>query len=206
VLLEDGDQGILDPRLLVYKEMLEQSQAGRDSAAAREADFDRRRFLESVREMVELEDHLDRLELLLDEQEGRLWKLEADFLERRETSLLILMRGAPEESVRPTRLVLTDDSGDTTTVGISPARWSTLEQGAIAQLHYTFVEPREQVLELALYGTALEEPVGSLVFVPQAERINFLELDFSRLSPREGALAVLATTWVENARMPDGDR
>ena len=91
----DDEAAELDPRFLALQDMLHQIIAARDSIASESEELEAREFLASVTELGELEGQLDLMESLLEEQTGRLARLQEDFTGRQRTALLVLVRGWP---------------------------------------------------------------------------------------------------------------
>jgi hypothetical protein len=91
-------------------------------------------------------------------------------------------------------------------VALSPDQRESLRKGGAVQVFHGLVEPREQVIEVAL--GAQPWPTGDSGFVtldPERDRLTFLELDLTRLSPDRGASSIHAGTWLHDASLPPGD-
>jgi hypothetical protein len=185
----------LDPRSLMLQELLAQSHAQEDSASAA-ADRDRaRRALESVTELAELENEMNRMEEMLAQQRNRLSLLEQDFQGHQETALIVLMSGVPSTGV-PDEVVFCEEGGDTYRVSLTSLDRSALAEGGLAQLFHSFVEPRELRFHVSVQGSGWDGSSDHPVVVePERDKLNFLELDFSSLGSSPQA-SIPARAWV----------
>jgi hypothetical protein len=184
----------LDPRLLGYVEMLGDLAAARDTLDAQRRHEDRA-FLASVTELGDLEAELALLGTLLDEQSNRLGQLEADFLGRQQTAVVVLLKGMPEAGSLET-LDLTDSYGETTRIPLSAEARATLGRGGVLQVYHDFTEPRDQTWEVAVTGADWASAPAYLQFEPTRNRLSFLELDLAGLERKEGAASLSARAWV----------
>lgn len=190
----------LDPRFLTYREMMASLDAAGDTLDAQRR-WEDASFLASVTDLGKVESELDLLESLLDAQEGRLAGLEADFLGRQETAVVVVVRGLPERADRcPAALQLTDEFGTPVQAALDPGRTSALREGGIVQIYHDYAEPREQTWELDLTGGPWQgtDP-AYLHFEPVRNALNFLELDLAALDPKDGAPGVRARIWTRSA-------
>jgi hypothetical protein len=76
----------------------------------------------------------------------------------------------------------------------------------VVQIFHGFVEPREQVVEVAITGERW--PAGDTGFVtldPARDRLTLLRLDLSSVQPERGAASIQANTWLHDARLHPGD-
>ncbi|NNF06504.1 MAG: hypothetical protein HKN21_07065, partial [Candidatus Eisenbacteria bacterium] len=178
---EDGWSQEVDARYFRYHQMIADMQAKKDSVAALEDSVTREELMESILELAEVLETLDAIEGALDESQARLEQLEADFVERQKTALVVLISGELPE-MHPEGFVLTNEYGDSTTVTLNTARTAVLESGGVAELLHNFVEARPQTWEIHLQGLGWEhEPVASLRIHPAPNDITFLELDLTEV-------------------------
>jgi hypothetical protein len=205
-VVRDEAAADLDPRLLGYAEMLRELAANRDTLDAQRRHEDRE-FLASVTELGDLEAELDLLASLLDEQATRLGDLEADFLGRQRTAVVVLVKGVPGQTA-PEALALTDSYGETVRVPISADALETLGRGGVLQIYHEFTEPRDQTWEVAVTGTDWVTDPAYLRFDPTRNRLSFLELDLATLDRKAGAASLTARAWVlsDAARVDEGSR
>jgi len=201
----DDEAAELDPRFLALQDMLHQIIAARDSIASESEELEAREFLASVTELGELEGQLDLMESLLEEQTGRLARLQEDFTGRQRTALLVLVRGWPAAG-SPSPIQLIEEDGSTTTIELSEAQRTSLHQGGLAEIYYEFVEPREQTFEIRLGTTdpATDAP-GYITLEPERDRITFLELDLGGLAAGSGVDGLTASRWVADETVLTGD-
>jgi hypothetical protein len=201
----DDEAVALDPRFLALQDMLSQIIAARDSIASESEEVKAREFLASVTELGELEGQLDLMESLLEEQTGRLARLQEDFTGRQRTALMVLVTGWPATgSLSPIQLI--EEDGSTTTIELTSAQRTSLEQGGLAEIYYEFVEPREQVLEIRLgSGDPAASAPGYITLDPERDRITFLELDLGGLTAGSGVDGLAASRWVADESVLTGD-
>lgn len=199
----------IDPRYLTYKEMLAAVEGAGDSLAAAEDSARKHAFLESVTQLGDLESRLDMLERLLAEQRSRLGTLEQDFTGRQKTALMVLVTGSAGVAA-PAEVAITIEDGTTHRVPLTPMQRESLMAGGIAQVFHEFVEPREQVIEIAFPAVPGAEPApggaGFVTLDPARDRLTFLKLDLSHLDSASVAGSVRATTWLLDAENHLGAR
>lgn len=202
---EIGEAGEIDPRFLAYQQMLRDLMAARDSVAAADDSLARRQLLASIDDLGRLEDQLDLMDRLLADQRTRLGILQEDFAGRQLTALMVVVSGwSAEAPVTQVRLTL--EGGDTLTVPLTPDQRGSLQKGGVVQIFHGFVEPREQVVEVAITGDRW--PAGDTGYVtlePARDRLTLLRLDLSTLRPDQGAPSIQANTWLHDARLHPGD-
>ena len=200
-----GDAGELDPRFLAYQEMLRDLMAARDSVSVAEDSLKRQALLASIAELGRLETELDLLDGLLAAQRGRLRVLQDDFTGRQQTALIVVLSGFPAAgSVSRVTVVLED--GDTLSVPLTPEHRASLQRGGIVEVFHGFIEPREQVVEVAIAGDqGPAGPRGFLTLDPARDRLTFLRLDLTPVRPDQGAAGIEATTWVHDTGLHPGD-
>ena len=189
-----------DPRFLSYGDMLAQTLAAKDSAAAADDAWRRRQLLASITELGDLEERLEAMERLLAAQRSRLGVLQADFTGRQETALMVLASGWPGDAVALSGITVVLEDGDTLRVALSGEQRESLRMGGMVQIAHTFVEPREQVVEIDLAGAAW--PAGDAGFVtlePARDRLTLLRLDLSAVRSQRGAAGIRASTWLHQA-------
>jgi len=200
-----GDAAEIDPRFLAYQKMLREALAARDTVAAADDSLKRRALLASIGDLARLEEQLDVMDRLLAGQRSRLSVLQEDFTGRQQTALIVVLKGFPARA--PVAAVsITLEDGDTLTVPLTQAHRAALERGGIVQIFHGFVEPREQVVEIAIRGERW--PAGDQGFVrlaPARDRVTLLRLDLSPVQPDRGATSIEATTWLHDTRLPPGD-
>ena len=200
-----GDAGEIDPRFLAYQQMLRDLMAARDSVAAADDSLARVQLLASINELGRLEGQLDLMDRVLADQRTRLGILQEDFAGRQQTALMVVVSGwsadAPLTGVR-----LTLEGGDTLTVPFTPEQCLSLQKGGVVQIFHGFVEPREQVVEVAITGDRW--PAGDAGYVtldPARDRLTLLRLDLSTLRSDQGIPSIQANTWLHDARLHPGD-
>jgi len=191
----DGNARPLDPRWLMYRDMMADIRAARDSAEVSEEWIRRRELLESVGDLVELETEMDEMEMLLSQQRHRLIALEEDFTDRQTTALVLLMTGMPVTGA-PTAILLTEDDGSTVRIVLDDASRESLARGGSAELLHEFVEPREVVLGITFEGAGWElRPPYEITLAPERDRLTFLELDTAGLDPAAAGSSIAARSW-----------
>lgn len=194
--------GPIDPRFLEYQRMLAAIHAGQDSASASEGARKRWQLYDSVTELGDLERQLDQLERLLAEQRGRLGILQADFEGDQRTALMVVLTGDP--GVRaPDELALALDDRAPVKLALSSEQLESLRRGGAVEVFHGFVEPREQVVEVALAGAAwpAADP-AYLTLEPARDRLTLLRLDLRGLDPGQGAASLQAALWLHDTRIP----
>jgi hypothetical protein len=198
---EEGREGadVVDERFVTLRSLLDQASAAQDSFALDEALLDAQDLMRSVTELAALEAQLDRLEGLLGEQGARLDRIESDFVGRQETALLIVVRGYPRHG-EIEEVVVQDEDGRTARSALPPEARDALKTGGVVQVSHELVEPREQVLGLALSGEHWSlADTAFLALQPERDRINFLEIDLSALAGGESLTRLDASTWSDPA-------
>lgn len=203
--LERSGAGVeMDPRFLRYPEMLADVYADRDSVRARDDAWKRRELMASITELGGLEEQLDALEHLLAEQRTRLGMLQEDFTGDQRTALIVVVSGEPA-GTGLTEVVVALEDGSRLTVPIHPAEREALAAGGVVQVFHGFVEPREQVVEVAIAGESW--PSGDRGFVtlePVRDRLMLLRLDFTRVDATQGTAGIQASTWLHETKLPIG--
>lgn len=200
-----GDAGQIDPRFLAYQAMLRGVFAARDSVAAADDSLQRLALLASITDLGRLESQLDVMERLLADQRGRLGILQEDFTGRQQTALVVVLSGYPA-GAEVSQVAITLEDGDTLRVPLSAEHRASLQKGGIVQVFHGFVEPREQVVEVAITGDRW--PGGDSGFVtldPARDRLTLLRLDLSSVQADRGAASIEANTWLHDARLHPGD-
>jgi hypothetical protein len=199
-----GAAAPIDPRFLTYQELLGAVHAAGDSLAAASSSLDRQELLASINQLGGLEARLDELERLLAEQRARLGILQNNFTSHQRTALIVVLSGHPAASTVSRVLVRLEDAA-TLEVPLTDDQRRSLAQGGIVQIFHGFVEPRQQVVEVALVGDAW--PGGNSGFVtldPARDRITFLKLDLSGVDATRGAMGMRASTWLHDTRLAGG--
>jgi hypothetical protein len=195
-----GDANAIDPRFLAYQAMLREVMTSRDSVAVAADSLDRLQLLASIMELGKLEDRLDLMDRLLAEQRTRLGVLQEDFTGRQLTALMVVVSGwSAQAPVTGVRITLED--GDTLTVPLTAQHRASLQKGGVVQIFHGFVEPREQVVEVAITGDRW--PAGDTGYVtldPARDRLTLLRLDLTSVRPDLGAAGIEANTWLHDAR------
>ena len=200
-----GDAGGIDPRFLAYQEMLRDLLAARDSVTVAEDSLKRQALLASITDLGRLETQLDLMDRLLTEQRARLGVLQDDFTGRQQTALVVVLSGYPADA-SVSRVTITLEDGDTLSVPLTAEHRASLQRGGIVQVFHGFVEPREQVVEIAISGDRW--PGGDRGFVtldPARDRLTLLRLDLSPVQAVRGAPSIQANTWVHDTRLHPGD-
>jgi hypothetical protein len=170
-----------------------------DSVRAEDALRAQRDILKSIGELAALEGQLDEMDRLLAAEHARLTQLDEDFVGRQVTALMILARGVPQGSA-PSHFVVTDEDGDPVRIPLTGDHLAALRGGGLAEVYHEFVEPREQVLELAVgRADATSDIVRYLVLEPPRGQITFLEIDLAGLVAGSGDLHARAWTQVAEA-------
>ena len=181
--------------------MIAAATANRDSNALASAAMSQRELLTSVTQLGELEAQLDELDRSLLAQQQRLGMLQADFTGDQRTALAIVLSGYPQGTPL-SQVRLTLDDGSTIDVPLDDARREALRQGGALQIFHGYVEPREQVVEVSLGGSATAASAGFVTLEPARDRLTLLRLDLSTAEAPGGASNIHATTWLNDARVP----
>jgi hypothetical protein len=194
-----------DPRFLNYADLLAQVQAARDTAGRAEDERSRRHLIESIAQLGTLETELDRVERLLAAQRTRLAILEDDFTGRQSTSLLVVLKGFPA-AASVDKIALTLDDGAPLEVELTPEEQESLRHGGLLEIFHGAVEPRDQVVQVKLFGSAWPAgDSGYMTLDPLRDRLTFLRLDLSGVQPAQGGASVQASTWLHEAPTPSVD-
>jgi hypothetical protein len=190
-----GSASEIDPRYLRWQEMLAANETARDSTALGEEWIRRRELMQSVEDLLALEETMDGMESMLDAQAGRLARLEEDFTGAQSTALVVLLTGVPT-SPPPTEISLVDPDGEDWIVDLDADTRLALERGGTVELLHRLVEPRPHRLEVRLAGDGWDDAGPfALAVEPTRDRMTFVELDLARLAAAgEGAFPSRA--WV----------
>lgn len=189
---------LFDPRLLAYGHDALAGNAARAGIAADADLLGRTRLLASVREMLALEDQLDRMKAALADQEERLARLTRDYTHEPTTALLLLLKGMPDAPYDS--LVVTDETGQSWRFLPTATAREGLARGGLARVAYEFVEPRAQSFAVRLFGAAwLGRGPEYVTLEPAQDRISALELDLGGVSAARPTVALAARAWVEVA-------
>lgn len=189
----------IDPRFLNYADLLNQVDAAHDTAGRAEDERSRRHLLESIASLGSLESELDRIERQLAAQRTRLALLEDDFTGRQRTTLLVVVQGFPT-AASIDEIGITIDDGETLRVPLTGQQQESLRTGGLLEIFHGAVEPRDQVIEVALFGSAW--PAGNSGYMtldPLRDQLTFLKLDLSAVQPAQGGASVQASTWLHEA-------
>lgn len=203
--LVDADAGEMDPRYLAYQQMLADILAAENVASAEQDVRARQELLASISQLGTLETRLDTMDRMIADQRGRLGVLQEDFTGDQRTALMILVSGFPADA-EVSEIALRVSDGDEVRVALSAAQREALRAGAAIELYHEFAEPREQVIEVTLGGSAW--PAGDTGYVtlePLRDRLTMLELDLSAVQAATGAPAMRAGTWLHDSRLPSVD-
>ena len=202
-----GNAGEIDPRFLAYQQMLRDLMAARDSVAAAD---DSLRAPPAARPASTTwagsrtsSDLMDRV--LADQRNAARHPAGGLLPARQQTALMVVVSGwsadAPLTGVR-----LTLEGGDTLSVPFTPEQCLSLQKGGVVQIFHGFVEPREQVVEVAITGDRW--PAGDAGYVtldPARDGLTLLRLDLSTLRSDQGVPSIQANTWLHDARLHPGD-
>ena len=191
----------IDPRFLTYRELLAAISASRDSVLLADRAAQGRDLFRSVTELGELESQLDQMDRQLAAQRARLGMLQADFTGDQRTSLAVVLSGWPQDA-GPTAVALTLDNGATLNVPLSEDQGDALRHGGAVQIFHGYVEPREQVVQIALTGGGNAGDAGFVTLEPPRDRLMLLRLDLSSVRAADGAPGIHASTWLNDARVP----
>ncbi len=188
----------IESRFLAYRDMLAAVEASRDSLTQAETARRGHELFASVTELGHVEEELDRMERSLADQRERLARLQADFAGRQRTALAVVVRGCPAAADAES-LVLAFEDGTRRAVSLSEAQRQSLREGGALQCWLGLVEPREQVLGVALAGGSWNPgSAGWLTLDPTRDRLTFLQLDLSAAAPADPAAGLQATTWLHD--------
>lgn len=196
---DQGQAGEIDPRFLAYQEMLRDLFAARDSVGVANDSLARQQLLASITELGKLENQLDVMDRLLAEQRTRLGVLQDDFIGRQRTALVVVLSGYPAAAAVD-RVSIRLEDGDTLTVPLTDAHRASLRKGGVVQVFHGFVEPRAQVVEVAIAGDRWPSgDTGYVTLDPARDRLTLLRLDLSTVRPDGGAPSIQANTWLHDA-------
>ena len=194
IINSEGEAAILTDRLLRLQELADAIAAARDTVDIEAAATARRGLLASVTELGELEKQLVLMEGLVVDQRNRLQVLEADFLGQQETALVILVRGLPADQ-RPDGLTISEEN-EHHNVPLTLGQQNSLAKGGVAQVFHRYVEPRDHTYTVAFAGEAWAEALPIEVPVSATrDRITFLELDLTDLTPDVPGSGLQAKVW-----------
>ena len=195
----------IDPRFLGYQSMVAEIMSARDSVALAEDARRKLDLLRSITDLGQLESQLDLLDRLLDGQRGRLARLQADFTGRQRTALVVVLSGLPEGAA-PSKVAITLDDGTTVSDSLSGDQQQALRQGGVVQIFHGFIEPRVQVIQVALTGGGWKPADSGFVTLdPPRDRFSFLRFDLSSASPARGPSSLRATTWPNDTKQAAED-
>ena len=191
--------GDVDPRFLEYRRLLTEIAAGKDSVSVASDARERQGVFTSVEDLAALERELDMMERLLNAQRSRLGALQADFAGRQRTELdLVITGGALTGRVDSVRVTLED--GTSVASSLTETQRGSLQHGGALEVFRGLVEPREQVIEIALMGEGWSATGhGFVTLEPARDRLTFLKLDLSQASPKLGIGSLAASTWLLDA-------
>lgn len=193
----------LDPRFLRYPELLAAILADRDSARALDDGWKRRDLIARIAELGALEAQLDAMERMLAEQRARLGILQEDFTGDQRTALIVVLGGEPSAAALREVTVELED-GSRVTIPLHPAERERLRQGGVVQVFHGFVEPREQVIEVAFTGEGGPAATGFVTLEPARNRITMLRLDLAGVDGARGAAGIQGSTWLHDTKLPIG--
>lgn len=197
----DGGATAIDPRFLAYRDMVAHVITERDSVTLAAAAQSQRELLSSVTQLGDLEAQLDQLDRTLAAQRSRLGILQNDFTGDQRTALAIVLSGVPQ-AASLSQVAINLEDGASVSVPLSDAQLDALRKGGAVQVFHGYVEPREQVIEVSLgTGQAASANAGYVTLEPARDRLTLLRLDLSTVRD-EGAAAIHATTWLNDARVP----
>jgi len=197
-----GAAAAIDPRFLAYRELVAEATAAQDSVGGIAAADEKRDLLRSVTELGALESELDQLDRLLGAQRDRLRVLQGDFTGDQRTALAIVVSGAPGSGAAPlAQIVITLDDGTAFAVPLTAEQNEALRLGGAVQVFHGYVEPRSQVLAIALGGRDSDD-LGFVTLDPARDRLTMLRLDVSGVRPDQGVAGLRATTWLNDTRVP----
>jgi hypothetical protein len=179
--------------------------AGKDSV---QADLDAREragLFASVGDLAALEHELDMMERLLDAQRARLGVLQKDFAGRQRTELDVVVTGGPLAG-RVDSIAVVFEDGTRIATAIDSTQRAAMKHGATFEVFHGLIEPREQVLDVAILGDGWSQTGhGFITMEPARDRITFLKLDLSQSSPARGIVSVIAGTWLLDPQPPTAE-
>jgi hypothetical protein len=194
-----GASDEIDPRFLNYADLLNQVHAAHDTMGRAEDERSRRHLLESIAQLGALETELDRVERQLGAQRTRLALLEDDFTGRQRTTLLVVVQGFPA-GASVNEIGIKIDDGSMLRVPLTGPQQESLRHGGLLEIFHGAVEPRDQVVQVTLFGSAWPAgDSGYMTLDPLRDRLTFLKLDLSAVQPAQGGASVQASTWLHEA-------
>lgn len=188
----DADGSVVDPTWMHYLELQQAAERSVSDVERIGEESRQRELLESVAELVAVEESLQRLSNALDGHEERLQELHEDYVEDHVTSLVVLLQGTVDPGIQSA--TLTREDGRVVDVSFDGAIAGSLESGAIVELDHDFVEPRWQWLELSFGGAASIEPVY-LEIEPLRDQLNFVQIDLGSVRATSPAEEWSVTSW-----------
>ena len=85
-------------------------------------------------------------------------------------------------------------------VSLTGPQQESLRHGGLLEIFHGAVEPRDQVVEVTLFGSAWSSgSSGYMTLDPLRDRLTFLKLDLSAVQPAQGGASVQASTWLHEA-------
>ena len=202
---EAGGAGELDPRFLLYRQLLSEIAANKDSVSLAADARERAELFASVTDLGRLETELDQMERTLDAQRTRLGVLQRDFAGRQRTELDVLVTGGAIEG-RIDSVVVTLEDGSRVAAGLNDTQRNSLKHGGALEVFHGLVEPREQVFEVAFLGEGWSVVGhGFITLDPARDRLTFLKLDLSQALPARGITSVVAGTWLLEPELPTAE-
>jgi hypothetical protein len=197
--------GELDPRFLLYRQMLSEVAGAKDSVSANLDARERSALFASIGDLAALERELDLMERLLDAQRARLGVLQRDFAGRQRTELDIVLTGGVLAGRIDSVAVLLED-GTRVAAAIDSTQRAALRHGATFEVFHGLIEPREQVIDVAFLGEGWSQAGhGFITLEPARDRLTFLKLDLSKSSPARGITSVIAGTWQLDPQLPTAE-
>ena len=195
--VEHAGADAIDPRFVEYRQLLAAIAAGKDSVMRASDARERQGVFTSVEDLARLEHELDEMERLLDAQRTRLGLLQADFAGRQRTELDVLLTGGNILGGRVDSVRVTFEDGTTVSSALNETQRTSIARGGVLEVFRGLVEPRAQVLELALLGEGWSATGhGFVTLDPARDRLTFLKLDLAEARPALGIGSVAATTWL----------
>jgi hypothetical protein len=197
--------GELDPRFLLYRQLLAAVAAGKDSVTISADAREHAALFTSVNDLGQLERELDQMERLLDAQRARLGVLQNDFAGRQRTELDVLVTGGALAG-RLDSVVVTLEDGSRVASGLNETQRQSLKHGGAFEVFRGLVEPREQVFEVAFLGEGWSAVGhGFITLEPARDRLTFLKLDLAQAQPARGIASVVAGTWQLDPEVPTAE-
>jgi hypothetical protein len=95
--------------------------------------------------------------------------------------------------------MLVFEPGDTLDMPLTSEVCESLRHGGVLQLCHRLIEPRQQLLSIALAGGHWDgSGAGYVTLDPARDQISFLRLDLSTAKPSEGASSMAASRWIND--------